>query len=74
MVYEGEVAIRGTLTVPEKAAGQSDEMEISITYQACNDSGCRPPKTIKLTGKLGVANTGESVKSINARLFNKPAK
>ena len=69
MVYEGEVAIRGTLTVPEKAGGQTDEMEITINYQACNDTGCRPPKTIKLTGKLAVAKRGESVKQINARLF-----
>lgn len=73
-VYENEVAIRGTLTVPEKAAGQSDEMEISITFQACRENECLPPKTIKLTGKLGVASQGESVKSINARLFKEPAK
>ena len=72
-VYEGEVAIRGVLSIPEKAAGQVDDMEISITYQACNDTGCRPPKTIKLTGKLGVANRGEPTKSINARLFKEPA-
>ena len=74
MVYEGEVAVRGTLTIPEKAGAQNDEMEISITYQACNDTGCRPPKTIKLTGSLPVAGRGETVKSINARLFSKPAK
>ena len=69
MVYEGEVAIRGTMTVPESAAGQTDELEISITYQACNDTGCRPPKTIKLTNKLAVSNRGDTVKPINARLF-----
>ncbi len=74
MVYEGEVAIRGTLTVPESAAGQTDELEITITYQACNDTGCRPPKTIKLTNKLTVANRGDSVKPINARLFKESPK
>lgn len=73
MVYEGEVAIRGTLTIPEKAAGQVDEMEILINYQACNESGCQPPKSIKLTGKLVAAKKGEAVKSINARLFAPPA-
>jgi DsbC/DsbD-like thiol-disulfide interchange protein len=62
MVYEGEVAIRGTLTVPENAGGQLDDMEISINYQACNDKGCRSPTTIKLTGKLAVAKRGEAVK------------
>jgi uncharacterized protein len=73
MVYEGEVAIRGTLTVPEAAAGQTDELEITITYQACNDTGCRPPKTIKLTNKLA-AMRGDSVKPINARLFKEMPK
>lgn len=68
-VYEKEAVIRGTLTIPDKAAGQQEEMEISITYQACREKECLPPKTIKLTGKLGVASNGESVKSINARLF-----
>lgn len=69
MVYEGEVAIRGTLKIPEKAGGQTDEMEISIKYQACEEKECLPPKTIKLTGRLAAAKKGEAVKSINSRLF-----
>ncbi len=73
LVYEGEIAIRGKLTIPEKAGGQTDEMEITIKYQACNDVGCDPPKEIKLTGKLAVAKKGEAVKSINSRLFAAPA-
>jgi uncharacterized protein YyaL (SSP411 family) len=72
--YEKEVAIHGTLTVPDKTGGQSDDMEISITYQACKEKECLPPKTIKLLAKLGVAGSGDAVKSINARLFSKPAK
>ena len=72
IVYEGEVSIRGTLTVPEKAGDQTDEMEITINYQACNEAGCQPPKSIKLTGKLPVAKRGEAVKLINARLFPAP--
>ena len=74
MVYEGEVIIRGTLTVPESAAGQTDELEISITYQACNDTGCRPPKTIKLMNKLAVSNRGDTIKPVNARLFKEVPK
>jgi uncharacterized protein YyaL (SSP411 family) len=72
MVYEGEVAIRGTVMVSDKVGGQTDEMEITINYQACNDDGCQPPKVITLKGKLPVANRGEAVKSINARLFAPP--
>ena len=73
-VYEKEVAVHGTLTVPEKTGGQSDDVEISITYQACKDNECLPPKTIKLTASVGIANSGEPVKAINARLFTKPKK
>ena len=69
MVYEGEVAIDGTLTVPKSSGGVTDEMEITVNYQACNEKGCQPPKSIKLTGKLAVAKPGESVKPINSKLF-----
>lgn len=72
-VYEGEVQVRGKLTVPEKAGGQTDEMEITIKYQPCNDKGCLPPKSIKLVGKLAVAKKGEAVKPINNRLFHPTA-
>ncbi len=69
MVYEGEVAVFGTLTVPKASGGQTDDMEITVNYQACNEKGCQPPKSIKLTGKLAVAKPGEVVKPINAKLF-----
>ena len=70
MVYEGEVHIRGTLKVPKEAGGMTEDMEITIHYQACNEKGCLPPKTAKLTGKLQIAKPGEAVKAVNAKLFN----
>lgn len=69
LVYEGEVQVRGTLTIPKDAAGLTEEMEITINYQACNEKGCLPPKSVKLTGKLPIAKPGEVVKPINASLF-----
>ncbi|MBS0202376.1 MAG: DUF255 domain-containing protein [Planctomycetes bacterium] len=70
MVYEGEVQVRGTLKVPKDAGGLTEDMEITVHYQACNEKGCLPPKSIKLTGRLQIANQGEVVKSINGKLFN----
>ncbi len=70
MVYEGEVQIRGTLKIPKEAGGLTEDMEITINYQACNEKGCLPPKSIKLTGKLPIAKPGEVVKPINPTLFN----
>lgn len=70
MVYDGEIQVRGTLEIPAEAGGLTEDMEITVSYQACNDSGCRPPKSIKLSGKLAIAKPGEAVKSINGKLFN----
>lgn len=70
MVYDGEVQIRGTLEIPKEAGGLTEDMEISVHYQVCNEEGCLPPKTIKLNGKLPIAKSGEAVKSINGKLFN----
>jgi uncharacterized protein len=68
-VYEGEVKIHGTLHIPKEAAGRTEEMEITVHYQACDENGCQSPKTIKLTGKLAIAKQGEVVKPINEKLF-----
>jgi len=67
--YEGKVDIRGVLEVPESAAGQTEEMEITVRYQACNEERCLIPTKVKLTGKLPVAKVGEGVKSQNEKLF-----
>ena len=69
MVYEGEVQIRGTLQIPKEAAGNTEELEISVDYQICNEKGCLPPKAIKLTGKVPVAKHGEKIRPINGALF-----
>lgn len=70
MVYEGEIQVRGTLKIPKDAGGLTEDMELTVNYQACNKEGCMPPKTIKLTAKLAIAKPGETVKSINGKLFN----
>lgn len=70
MVHEGEVHIRGTLEIPKEAGGLTEDMEVNVTYQACNEEGCQAPKTIKLTAKLPIAKHGEAVKPINGKLFN----
>ncbi len=68
-VYEGRVVLFGTLSVPEQAARQTEEVSVEVRFQACNDQQCLPPKTTKLMGKIPVATTGETVKSINAEIF-----
>ncbi|MEX0716462.1 MAG: DUF255 domain-containing protein [Planctomycetaceae bacterium] len=68
-VYEGRVAVYGVLTAPAEAAGKTEEFELTIRYQACNEGICRPPATVKLTGKVPIADRGEAVRAINEKLF-----
>ena len=68
-VYDGKVDIRGVLEIPAAAAGQTEDMEIAVKYQACNDEKCLLPTTVKLVGKLPVAKPGDAVKRINEKLF-----
>ncbi len=70
-VYEKRAAIYGILETAGHAAGQSEEIEISIHFQPCTDKQCLRPKTIKLTGKLHIAGQGERVNQINQILFSK---
>jgi uncharacterized protein YyaL (SSP411 family) len=70
-VYEGRVAIYGTLRIPAEAAGPTDEIEISLRYQPCNDQQCLAPKTVKLSGRVPIARPGEEVRLINQNLFSK---
>ncbi len=68
-VYDGKVDLFGKLTVPEAAAGLTEDMEIVVKYQACDDRTCLLPTTVKLSGKLPVAKRDEVVRPINQKLF-----
>jgi len=68
-VYDGKLDVRGKLIVPASAAGKSEDVDIVVKYQACNDKICLPPATVTLKGKLPVAASAGDVKPINAKLF-----
>ncbi len=69
-VYEKQVILKGTIKAPTAAAGQTDEINLNIHYQACNDRQCLRPTDAKLTFKVPVAPPGVEVKPINQRLFH----
>lgn len=73
-VYEGQVNIYGVLEIPANLTADTDEVELKVRYQACNDVQCFPPKTLKLTGKISFVASGEPVKQINQKLFPKEKK
>jgi uncharacterized protein len=47
-VYEGKVTIKATVT---RAKGDTDPLQVTVKYQACNDKTCKPPATAKLEVK-----------------------
>ena len=69
--YEKRVAIRGTLEIPDSAAGSTDELTVLLHYQACNENLCLRPAKFPLVARLQVAKAGEAVRSINQKLFQK---
>lgn len=73
-VYEGRVMLFGTLEVPAKAAGETEELTVEIKFQACNDKQCLSPKTAKLVGKVAVASPGQPIKTVNEKVFEKDKK
>lgn len=67
--YDGRIAIRGVIGIPITAAGQVDEIEIHVRYQACNDKSCLSPTTLTFKTKVPVAGIGQEVKAVNQNLF-----
>jgi thiol:disulfide interchange protein len=56
-VFEGEVKIRASLTVPAGAHLGPVPVAVSIRYQACNDTTCLAPVKTRAEGFLNVVAT-----------------
>ena len=59
-VYAGEVALVARLAVPADAASGEVEVELALTYQACNDRSCLAPVTESTVTTLNVGLDGEA--------------
>ncbi len=71
-VYEKQVVLVGMLQVPKSAAGKTEEIDLIIGYQACNDKTCLPPTGLTMRLQVPVAVAGQPVQPINRRLFEPP--
>ena len=58
LVYEGEIRMEASLTVP--AAYTESEIVVAgeLRYQACNDTTCLPPRTVRAEATARVASPG----------------
>lgn len=58
-VYEGKVAMIGRLDIPADTRDGEWPVDVSLTYQACDDRSCLPPVTTTATVTLQIGAGGE---------------
>ena len=69
-VFEGRALLFATVEVPASAAGSTEELQFTVEYQACSDSGnCLPPTKSSRPGKIAVAARGETPTPVNEKIF-----
>ncbi len=71
--YEGAITIFGLVEVPKSALGKTEELTLTLEYQACDGDKCQKPTSISKTGKLAVIDPSQ-VKQINKEKFVPPKK
>ena len=67
-VWEHEVVILANLVVPADAVGPM-RLRATVTAQACNNTQCLPPESVRAGVDLEIAPTGSGSKSINTEIF-----
>jgi len=73
--YDGTITVFGLVEVPKSALGKTEELTLTLEYQACNDvlKRCLQPTSVSKTGKLMVVDPSK-VKQINKEKFALPKK
>lgn len=70
-VYGGKVIIYALLETDAAEMAEKADVEVEIKFQACNSKTCEPPDSIKLKGKLTLADPGDEINRINEAKFPK---
>lgn len=57
-VYEGTVPLRTTIRVPAAFAGDAVTIDAALRYQACDDTTCLPPASVRASLAVPVGEAG----------------
>ena len=68
-VYEGGLTIGALIKVSRAAKPGAYTLKGNLTYQACNDHACLPPKTLPVALEVKVVPPGKAAKRLNAEVF-----
>ena len=70
MVWEETAVIIANLTIPESAVGDH-RLRVSVTAQACNNTQCLPPETVRTGVDITIAPPGSASDPINGSVFDR---
>ena len=70
MVWDETAVIVASLAVPETAAGDL-RLRVSVTAQACNNTQCLPPETVRTGVDITVSSAGSASRPINGAFFDR---
>jgi thiol:disulfide interchange protein DsbD len=70
MVWDETAVIVASLAVPETAAGDL-RLRVSVTAQACNNTRCLPPETVRTGVDITIASAGSASRPINGAFFDR---
>ena len=70
MVWDETAVIIANLAVPETAAGDL-RLRVSVTAQACNNTQCLPPETVRTGVDITVSSAGSASRPINGAFFDR---
>ena len=68
-VYEGQVRLKFTVTVPADYSDDSARIKARVRLQSCNDEVCFPPKNQDVNLKIDVVGANERVRPTNGWAF-----
>lgn len=71
VVYEGETVLGALIKVKDGAAPGPLKLKATLSYQACNNTSCLPPKENAFEFVLPVAKAGSPVRELHADVFAK---
>jgi len=70
MVWEGTAVVVANVTLPEAAVGDF-RLRAAVTAQACNNTQCLPPETVRTGIDVTVAPPGSSSEALNQDVFRR---
>ena len=71
VVYEGETVLGALIKVKDKAAPGPLKLKATLSYQACNNVSCLPPKENAFEFALPVAKAGSPFHELHSEIFAK---